>query len=272
MFSFCCYVRPDADSQSYVSPCKQLEVQATVNDDGHPAWQEASEKSTAAESTQAGSSPPSALPPAQEEVPEAAVASPEAAPEAKPEAAPVKELTPAQQLSKEPAKGDLFIVELELEPGQAHGLEIDNLCQRHAVVYECLFVSAIKNWNDTCHESKVVRKGDLLSSVNNIGGFTDDLIGRMKGEKLKLCFKHSINKKVTIKKNGGSLGLGFTRAIKSVGLNVSSMSQNGAARPSGIRVGDRIIGVNGQHLSQGNLLELIKQSADTVELEYLTWP
>eukprot|EP00933_Yihiella_yeosuensis_P072172 TRINITY_DN804_c0_g1_i4.p1 TRINITY_DN804_c0_g1~~TRINITY_DN804_c0_g1_i4.p1 ORF type:complete len:271 (+),score=65.67 TRINITY_DN804_c0_g1_i4:102-914(+) len=270
MFSFfCCDTRAEAGAESFVSPIKQVETVTPVNDE---ALQPVAEKSPAAESTQAGSSPPSELSSTQEEVPEAAVASPEAAPEAKPEAAPVKELTPAQQLSKEPAKGDLFIVELELQPGEAHGIEIDNLCQRRAVVYECLFSSAIKNWNDMCHESKVVSKGDLLVSVNNVGGFVDDMVGSMKGEKLKLCFKHSISKKVTIKKTCGSLGLGFTRAIKSVGLNVSSISQNGAARPSGIRVSDRVIGVNGQHLSPGNLLELIKQSADTVELEYLTWP
>lgn len=187
----------------------------------------------------------------------------------------VTETATKEQSSKSLAT--TFIVSVEKSADARFGLTLCTMDTSVCLVRGVQEGHLINQWNAKAASNMKVNPLDSLMAINGQSGNSIQLISMLQAAvgPTQLTFKRPHELKLTLSKGGG-LGFSLNYVPESVGLIVTEIhdgavkSWNEANPGSPVKVGMRIVSVNGNEVPPATLFEHIKAS-DKLDLRLLSW-
>lgn len=185
--------------------------------------------------------------------------------------APLSATVPAAPVQPEALVGHSYVVEVTKGP-KGLGLAVDTMDPNLCIIKGVVQGSTLHDWNKTCAEGHAVRGGHRLVSVNGHTGDTNALVKKLQQETtLKLTMQKPLEHIVSLNKSDKPLGVSVNLYNDSFGMIVKEIQSGAAADPNmKLKVGDRIVGVNGQAGDAATLMPFLK-SSQNLELKVLSY-
>lgn len=186
-----------------------------------------------------------------------------------------------QEAHDKPAPGpSTYTAAVPVVPGQDVGITLDASDESRCLVAGIVPGGAVANWNSSCPAGQVIKQGDCIMGLNGFGGRSAEIAARCASDavmgQLMFLSKRGVIGKVSIAKNGKSLGIGIAPDDSALGIQVQDVRPEGAVpdwnatNKFKVKAGDRVVSCNGQTSHSGILSHL--QTSGQLEIEVLSWP
>eukprot|EP00930_Biecheleria_cincta_P026084 TRINITY_DN18448_c0_g2_i1.p1 TRINITY_DN18448_c0_g2~~TRINITY_DN18448_c0_g2_i1.p1 ORF type:complete len:680 (+),score=122.47 TRINITY_DN18448_c0_g2_i1:119-2158(+) len=180
-----------------------------------------------------------------------------------------------------PAAGaSTYTAAVPVAPGQDVGITLDASDESRCLVAGITPGGAVAQWNSRCPASQVIKQGDCIMGLNGFGGRAAEIAARVASDavigQLMFLGKRGRTARVSIEKNGQSLGIGIAPDDSALGIQVQDVRPDGAiaawnaSHPFKVKPGDRIVSVSGQ-TSHSSILSQLQSSTGKLEIEVLSW-